>query len=196
MFDPQSIPGFLNDAEGRALARHARQSRGLVVEIGSYCGRAAAYMGAALKGTGHRLVTVDTHQGSPEQQPGQAYHNADFDDATGQPDTLPHLRHHLQRAGVSDAVIVMVATSAQAARLNLHPAMVFIDGAHSIGDVLEDWRSWGPQVQRGGILALHDVYADPLSGGRAPASVAHMITASGLYDPLEKVGSLIVWRRV
>ena len=48
---PNSIKGFLDEDEGRALYLNALNSSefGPIVEIGSYCGKSALYLGSAVK---------------------------------------------------------------------------------------------------------------------------------------------------
>ena len=62
--------GFMPDNEGLALHRLARDRlpHGPVVEIGSYCGKSAVYLGAAAREVGGVVFTVDHHHGSEENQ--------------------------------------------------------------------------------------------------------------------------------
>ena len=58
----------------------------------------------------------------------------------------------------------VVAGSEVAARHWQTPlAMVFIDGGHSLDAALSDYRCWMPHLQRGGVLAIHDLFADALA---------------------------------
>ena len=74
--------------------------------------------------------------------------------------------------------------------------MVFIDGGHSLDAALTDYRCWAGQVLRGGILAIHDLFPDPHEGGQAPMAVYRMACQSGLFEPIERVNSLGLLRRV
>src|SRR2546429_9668992 len=67
--------GFMPEAEGLALygAGLAAARLGPLLEIGSYCGKSAIYLGAAARAGGTVLFSVDHHRGSEEQQPGQEY---------------------------------------------------------------------------------------------------------------------------
>ena len=42
------------------------------------------------------------------------------------------------------------------------PALVFIDGAIPFCCWLADWQNWGARVMAGGLLAIHDVFPNPL----------------------------------
>jgi hypothetical protein len=74
--------------------------------------------------------------------------------------------------------------------------MVFIDGGHSLDAALADYRSWAPQVAKGGILAIHDVFADPAEGGQAPFTVWQLARDSGLFEVHTQCGSLRSLRRI
>ena len=57
--------------------------------------------------------------------------------------------------------------------------------------------AWAPKVAVGGLLAIHDVFADPADGGRPPYELYCDALASGRYVELEDAGcgSLRVLRR-
>ena len=74
--------------------------------------------------------------------------------------------------------------------------MVFIDGGHSLEAALSDYRCWAMHIQRGGILAIHDLFPAPEEGGQAPIAVYRLALASGLFEPVERVNSLGVLRRI
>jgi predicted O-methyltransferase YrrM len=192
--DPQSIPGFLTDEEGRALAEAARAAGALgpIVEIGGYCGRSALYLGTAAREAGTVLASVDHHRGSEEHQPGWEWHDPALWDAdAGALDTLPVFRDAVRRAGLEDVVIAVVGGSTAAARLLGGPlGMVFIDGGHSLAAALDDWRAWGVKIAPGGTLAIHDVFSDPREGGRPPCEIYRRAVASGLFEPVRVLGSL------
>ncbi|MGD2133577.1 MAG: class I SAM-dependent methyltransferase [Maricaulaceae bacterium] len=194
MIDPQSVPGFLSDEEGRALADAARRlgALGPIVEIGAYCGRSAIYMAPAAKEAGAVFASVDHHRGSEEHQPGWEWHDpALWDEAAGAIDTLPVFRDTLRRAGLEDAVVAIVGESAKAASLIASPlGMVFIDGGHALNTALSDWRAWAGKIAPGGELAVHDVFERPQEGGRPPCEIYKMAVASQLFAPAREVGAL------
>jgi MMP 1-O-methyltransferase len=193
--------GFLDPEEGRALYDCAREMavKGPCLEIGSYCGKSALYLGGACKAVGGVLFSIDHHRGSEEQQPGEGYFDAAlFDSDTLQIDTLPFFRRTLTAADLTDTVIPMVCTSSLAARLWRTPlALVFIDGGHAYETVLSDYMSWYSHVMSGGRLLFHDLFEDPAEGGQAPWEVYQRALSSGLFDPVERVKSLgILERRI
>lgn len=194
------IKGFLAPEEGEALAAAAREAGvlGPVLEIGSYCGKSAVCIAPAAAEAGSILFTLDHHRGSEEHQPGEGYHDPELvDPRSGRFDTLPTLRRTLEKAGLEEKVIVLVGRSGQlAAHWRTPLGMVFIDGGHSREAALTDYRGWAGHVLPGGILAIHDVFPDPAEGGRPPYEIWRLAVMSGLFEPIRRVGSLELLRRL
>ena len=73
--DIDKIKGFLDASEGEALYYYTKKSTkdGNALEIGSYCGKSAVYIGSAVKENNQKLYSIDHHRGSEEQQPGGEY---------------------------------------------------------------------------------------------------------------------------
>ena len=78
----KDIKGFLSEGEGSALFEFCEKFciGGIAVEIGSYCGKSACYLGYACKKNNSKLFSVDHHQGSEEQQYGEEYFDEDIYD--------------------------------------------------------------------------------------------------------------------
>ena len=70
-----SIKGFLADDEGQCLYETALRAgkMGFCLEIGSYCGKSTLFLGSACKKNNSILFSIDHHNGSEEQQPGEEY---------------------------------------------------------------------------------------------------------------------------
>lgn len=194
--------GFLPPAEGVALhdaaASVGADVAGPFLEVGSYCGKSAMYLGAAARTTGRALFCVDHHRGSEENQPGWAWHEPDLvDSATSRIDTLPTFRHTVRAAGLDDVVIAVVGESATVARWWATPlALLFVDGGHGAEAARADYAGWVPRVAPGGLLAIHDVFPDPADGGRPPYEELYLpALASGRFDEVSATGSLRVLRR-
>lgn len=186
--------------EGAALHQATLEvaRKGPVLEIGTYCGKSAVYIGAACKTVGSILFAVDHHRGSEENQPGWEHHDPEtWDQKAKAMDTLPFLRETLRLAGLEETVIPIVGRSDQVCRYWLHPlALLFIDGGHGREPAWTDYRVWSPKVMRGGILAIHDVFPDPKDGGRPPFEIYEMALASGLFKEIRSVGSLRLLERL
>jgi predicted O-methyltransferase YrrM len=192
--------GFMPDDEGEALyeaaAGLAPQVAGPLVEIGSYCGKSALYLGAAAEEAGRVLVCVDHHRGSEENQAGWAWHEPDLVDAeVGLMDTLPIFRRTVFEAGLEGVVVPVVGDSPTVAPLLGPAALVFIDGGHGTAPAHADYEAWAPKVVPGGRLVIHDVFPDPADGGRPPYEVYLRALASGSFVEVAATGSLRVLER-
>lgn len=196
--------GFMPDEEGEALFVAAQQvSRssieGPIVEIGSYCGRSTIWLGAAAQLEGRLVVTVDHHRGSEETQAGWEHHDPEVVDARiNKMDTLPFLRQTLFDAGLEETVIAVVGASPAVASVwGQKIAMLFIDGGHGAEHAAADYASWVPHVARGGVLAIHDVFANPADGGQPPHDEIYQpALRSGEFVEFSATGSLRLLRRL
>lgn len=190
--------GFLPADE--ALALHAAGLIGAhvgpLLEVGSYCGLSALYLGAAAREHGTVLITIDHHRGSEETQPGWEHHDPDVvDPRTGRTDTLPFLRRTLEEAGLEDIVVPIVGDSPTIAPLIAGGlGLVFIDGGHALDVAMADYAAWAGHVASTGLLVIHDVFEDPSEGGQAPFLVWQRAVADG-FEPRSTHGSLRVLTR-
>jgi predicted O-methyltransferase YrrM len=194
-----TVKGFMPEEEGRALFDAALAAPpGAMLEVGSYCGKSAVYLGSAARMRGAPLFSIDHHRGSEELQPGWAHHDPDTWDArAGAIDTLPFFRDTLRRFGLEDHVVAIVGRSARIAQYWGTPlSLVFIDGGHGPELALADYRGWAPKVCEGGTLAIHDVFPNPRDGGRPPFEIYRLALASGLFVEASATGSLRVLKRV
>jgi predicted O-methyltransferase YrrM len=191
--------GFMPDEEGVALHRLAleRLPSGPVLEVGSYCGKSAVYLGAAARSVGGVVFTVDHHHGSEENQAGWEHHDPTLvDPRTGRMDTLPHFRSTIEDAGLEDVVVAIVGESATvAAHWRTPLSLLFIDGGHGETPAYADYDGWARWLMSEGLLCIHDVFPDPGDGGRPPYEVYLRALASGRFTEVEAVGSLRMLRR-
>lgn len=192
--DPNKIKGFLLEEEGESLYLTAKNysKQGPCLEIGSYCGKSALYLGAAVKENNQLLYSIDHHRGSEEQQPGEEFFDPDLLDESGKGiNTLPFFLDTIGKAGLTDIVIPIVSTSVEASKDWTKPlAMVFIDGGHSEKAANDDYDVWNPHIIPGGILAIHDVFPNPEDGGRPPFNIYKKAKESGLFKEVDMIGSL------
>jgi MMP 1-O-methyltransferase len=195
----EAARGFMPPDEGLALFETAAAyaAVGPIAEIGTYCGKSTIYLAAAARAAGQRVITVDHHHGSEENQPGWEYHDTELvDPATGRLDTLPHFRASLAASGLEEQVIAIVGTSAAVASLWRAPlGMLFIDGGHTDAAAVADYEGWVPHLAVGGALAIHDVFPDPADGGQAPYRIFARAAACGAFAQVRVQGSLRVLER-
>jgi predicted O-methyltransferase YrrM len=192
----EAARGFMPPDEGLALYDAALSTvvDGPFLEIGSYCGKSAVYLGAAARERATVLFSVDHHRGSEENQPGWEYHEPDLvDPAVGAIDTLPFFRRTIHDAGLEGSVIATVADSPTLARYWSTPlALLFIDGGHGAEPAHRDYELWTPHLASGGLLLIHDVFPDPADGGRPPFEIYCRALESGRFDDVSATGSLRV----
>jgi hypothetical protein len=190
--------GFMPEAEAEALydAAWAMAPYGPILEIGTYCGKSATWLGAAASVRGGRVVTIDHHRGSEENQAGWEHHDAELvDPSVGLMDTLPFFRRTMHAARLEDVVTAVIARSPMAASLWSTPlAMLFIDGGHAEEHAQADYSNWSGFIMADGVLAIHDVFPDPADGGQAPFHVWERAVGDGFRE-VRQVGSLRVLRR-
>jgi len=192
--------GFMPEDEGAFLhataLAHLGQGPGL--EIGTYCGKSAIWLGAAARAAGSTVFTLDHHRGSEENQAGWEPHEPRLvDDEHGLMDTLPVFRATIAGAGLEDEVVAVVGRSTTVAEHWHTPlALLFIDGGHAEEHAQNDYSGWAPWLMAGGALVIHDVFERPEDGGQPPYHVWLRAVDSGAFEPVRTVGSMRVLARV
>jgi len=194
----RATKGFMPEDEGLALHEAGLDGGrvGPLLEIGTYCGKSAVYLGAAASEVGTVVFTIDHHHGSEENQAGWEHHDEEVvDPRTGRMDTLPFFRRTIEDAGLEHAVVAIVGDSPTVGRHWHTPVgLLFIDGGHAEEVAMADYEGWAEHVAPGGVLAIHDVFESPEDGGQAPFRVWQRAVAEG-FTPLTTTGSLRTLRR-
>jgi len=198
--EPDSIKGFIEEKEGEALYRFALEysKKGNCLEIGSYCGKSALYIGSAVKINSKLLYSIDHHQGSEEQQPGEEYHDVELINPSGDGiNTLPFFIETLERSQLKEAVIPIISSSEEAfVDLDGPFSMIFIDGGHSKEAAVIDYKLWSTKLTKGGLLAIHDVFPNPDDGGRPPYDIYCMALESNDFKKIDLIGSLGLLKKI
>ena len=192
--------GFMPPEEGLALHEAGMtvpEGGSPMLEIGSYCGKSALYLGAAARSRRTVLFALDHHRGSEENQPGWEWHDPDLvDPDTGRIDTLPRFRRTVHDAALEEVVVAVVGESATVGRYWRTPlSLVFIDGGHGAEPAHRDFETRAPHVEPGGLLCIHDVFPDPAEGGRPPYEIYRRALDEAGFVEQQAVGSLRVLRR-
>jgi predicted O-methyltransferase YrrM len=195
----RAAKGFMPEAEGALLHRTAlaHLALGPALEVGTYCGKSAIYLGAAARTTGSVVFTLDHHRGSEENQAGWEHHDPTLvDPELGLMDTLPTFRRTIARAGLEDEVVALVGRSTTiAAHWRTPLGLLFIDGGHAEVHAQNDYTGFARWLVPGGALVIHDVFERPEDGGQPPYHVWLRAVASGAFEPAETVGSMRVLTR-
>lgn len=187
--------------EGALLYRRALEQlpHGPALEVGTYAGKSAIYLGSAAAHVGGTVFTVDHHRGSEENQAGWEHHDpSTVDPEFGLMDTLGRFRKNIAHAGLEEWVVAIVGDSATVGRWWRTPlSLLFIDGGHGVEPARTDYRVWTPWVAPDGLLIIHDVFPDPAHGGRPPYEDIYLpALESGQFTEIEALGSMRVLRRV
>jgi len=195
----RSAKGFMPEDEGDLLFATARKHLGECpgLEVGTYCGKSAIYLGAAAREAGTVVFTVDHHRGSEENQAGWEHHDATLvDPELGAMDTLPVFRRTIALAGLEEEVVAVVGRSTTVATHWRTPlALLFIDGGHADEHAQNDYSGFAYWVRPGGALVIHDVFERPEEGGQAPFHIWQRAVAGGAFEPGRTVGSMRVLTR-
>ncbi len=193
------VKGFLDAEEGALLYELALEAAklGPCLEIGSYCGKSALYLGTACKQHNSVLFSIDHHRGSEEQQPGEGYFDPEiFDHRIFKVNTFEFFRRTLEMAGLENTVIPIVSKSEIVARHWKTPlSLVFIDGGHSFEAACTDYRSWAVHIMSRGYLLIHDIFPDPSQGGQAPYEIYKLALSSGEFRELPMIKTLGVLQK-
>ncbi len=195
--------GFMPEEEGDALylaacAACKELPKLPIVEIGTYCGRSTVWLGAAARKCHAKVFAIDHHFGSEENQNGWEWFDESLlDIATNKLNTLPSLLETLRRTRLCDVVIPVVGESkVVSSQWSAKLAFCFIDGGHGDEPTRSDYLSWVPKIALNGVLAIHDVFADPKDGGQAPYRYIYKAALdSGEFAEVSATGSLRILRR-
>lgn len=194
------VKGFLDHEEGQKLYEIACDAgkKAPCLEIGSYCGKSAIYLGAACKENSTALFSIDHHRGSEEQQKGEEYFDPELYDETQEcVDTFRVFRKTIENFDLTQTLVPMVCASKLAAKTWATPlSLVFIDGGHSFDAAFNDYNCWSRHIIPGGYLLIHDIFENPADGGQAPFQVYNYALASGLYKPFARTKTLGVLRKL
>ena len=193
-----SIKGFLDLNEGIALYEEVKRvsENNFCVEIGSYCGKSTCFIGQACKENKSKLITIDHHKGSEEQQLGELYFDAEvYDEKLGRVNTLPLLEKNLAKFDLEDVVKPLVMDSISASNIVENNAdLIFIDGSHTFESAESDYELWKNKIKKGGTLAIHDVYDSEDEGGQAPNKIFKQSLNEG-FNFIKRVKSLVLLQK-
>ena len=141
------VGGWLDLSEAWALHETARRAAAatngsaVIAEIGSYHGRSTIALAYGMKaGGGGRVFAIDPQANEPDQ--------------------WEKFQSNIERAGVRDSVEPIRAFS-NVARNQFSPASIdvlFIDGPHVYGSVVQDVSDWTSTLKDDSVIAFNDAY--------------------------------------
>lgn len=154
------IPGWFDFQEYYCRLAHEVPSGEMLVEVGTWLGCSAAFLGKQLIAQGKclnvRVLCVDTWEGTPGK------HNELVDKLGGVERTMATCQDNLNKAGVLFIVSLLRGKSHEVANFFRNGGLwsVFLDGDHSYESVCRDIAMWYPKVKSGGYFGGHDYFID------------------------------------
>ena len=121
--------------------------KGHFVEIGTFFGKSAAFMGVEILNTEIKFDTIDTFLGSPDEIGGKHKIATEID-------MYENAKLHLKDLPIN----IIKNDSIKASRKYKMKTLdfVFIDGSHRYEDVKKDIEFWIKKVKKGGYIGGHD----------------------------------------
>lgn len=181
----RQIDGWLSDREGIFLYEMASQctGKGVIVEIGSWHGKSTIWLAAGSKDYSKtKVYAIDHHQGSEE-----------ITILRSSCDTFSIFIENIRKAGLDDIVEPILMTSEQAwLNFNQHVELLFIDGSHTLENVLKDFILWQQKLIKGGILLLHDFTYWPAVQKIARWFILNLY----LFDNIKLVDSILCAKKI
>lgn len=149
------IEGWLSLLEGQRLAFLASTVPAslAIVELGSWKGKSAAWLGSGSKrGHGAHVYAVDHWVGSPE-----IAHLFLWDPTAT---TFPEFERNMDCLDLDDIVTPISGKSVEVAQTwDKNIGLLFIDAAHAYESVKADFLAWSPFLVPKGWLVFHDAGA-------------------------------------
>lgn len=184
------VEGWLRDDEAELLIQGAwravTEEGPTVVEIGSFCGKSTIALARAVR-TGSpsaRVYAIDPHQGVVSAEDG-------LSGVRVGPPTFERFQRNISAAGVAE-VIEPIRLHSYDVPWRLPIAFLFIDGLHDYSSVARDFFHFEQHLSEGAYVAFHDC-DDTYAGVKAFVAA---LASSGCYEEENRVGSLVVLRKV
>jgi hypothetical protein len=180
----RAIPGWLADAEARALLDCARAAPagGHIVEVGSHCGKATFLLGHAARETAGRVTAIDRFDGVSGSRE---------DRLTREAATRIRFDRLVSDSGLADWVFARTGEASEVATAD--PVdFLLIDGLHDYPAVAADFAAFEAALTPAARVGFHD-YADYFPGVMA---FVDELVAGGDWDVETAVETLRILRRV
>lgn len=133
----------------RTIALSVARPNCRYLEVGSWCGDSAVFLGKVAQENGGRLFCVDWWKGNV---------GTELAEIAAKEDVFSLFWRRMCNEGLEDIVIPIRARSDDAASVLRNDCfdLIFIDGDHRYEHVLKDIKKYGSLVRRNGIICGHD----------------------------------------
>jgi len=152
--EPVDVDGFISDDQGRIMQKYAAEMvNDVAVEIGSYRGKSACYIGRAMPKTAH-LTCIDPWADS----------SGVYEERYRTEENFEIFKNNVRMCGLEFRVTPLRYFSHEVAEWWSDPiSLLYIDGGHQYEEVLQDIDGFAPHVVSGGVI-LFDDYSDAFPG--------------------------------
>ncbi len=186
----REIEGWLTDREALGLYRTAQSLPNpcKIVEIGSWKGKSTFCLAKGIR-SGF-VVAIDPFDAAGESGSRELYHAQQ-----GSAPLVEQFKSNLAPYGLLDKIDIRAGYSSAFAGAIKEIDFLFIDGDHSKEGCEYDFRTFGPEVKRGGFLGFHDYDKRRLELG--PGWVVETIVRpSAEWAFWKRHESLIIFKKV
>lgn len=178
------IKGVMYDNECFKLHALAESSEYPVVNIGSYCGKSAAFLASGTKQNVYAIDLWDLR--TAEFEPTKIDKMRGYHQIASYQAFIANMRKY----GLNNVIPVKGDSQEIGKVWNIPLGVLFIDGNHRFDWAKSDYDSFAKFIISGGYLALHDIVI-----GHVKRLVDEIIVPSGLWTDIEIVETLWVARR-
>ena len=189
----EKIKGFMPPHEGKALIKWASKFsiNGVIMEIGTYCGKSSIYLSVGAKKNNQTVFTLDHHLGSEEHQINEEYFDKEiYDYSEERVNTLPLLIQNINHFKIQNIVPIISESTKASINWDTNLGVLFIDGGHSFESANDDYLCWESKIITGGVLIIHDIFENPSEGGQAPYEIYQKALKNN-YKVYERVDTLV-----
>ncbi|MFD9477517.1 MULTISPECIES: class I SAM-dependent methyltransferase [Streptomyces] len=183
-----SVGGFSTDRAESALLYALAKSgpgNGVIVEVGSFLGRATCFLAAGSQVTNREnVIAVDPFLGGTGDPGSQ--------NEEGSISTVPFFRHNVNRLGFGDRVIAEQGTATEAGKNWSHGPirLLFIDGLHTYEGVHADLTAFMPYLAEDAVVVFDDYFPPEFPGVRR--AVDEFLEDNVIRGPLRRVNRFVV----
>jgi len=154
MMLPKDVDGLISDEQGQIMQQYAREMvNDVAVEIGSYRGKSACYIGSAMPDTAH-LYCIDPWNNSNVNRYGFRFTD----------ENLSMFKKNVRLCGLESRVTPIQGFSSEVSPSWEKPiSLLYIDGGHEYEEVLADIDGFLPHMVSKGVI-LFDDYSNAFPG--------------------------------
>lgn len=193
----EKIKGFMPPHEGKALIKWASKFsiNGVIMEIGTYCGKSSIYLSVGAKKNNQTVFTLDHHLGSEEHQINEEYFDKEiYDYSEERVNTLPLLIQNINHFKIQNIVPIISESTKASINWDTNLGILFIDGGHSFESANNDYLYWESKIIKGGVLIIHDIFENSSEGGQAPYEIYQKALKNN-YKVYERVDTLVCLKK-